>query len=238
LGDGRFRYFPVGYKDTDLWIGVDAASFNNEMRDFALDKIKFYRKQLEDYLLIDPNFGKTLLPITPKSEAPDIAKSMANATAKCEVGPMAAVAGAFAAFIGIDLIDNFKLEEVVVENGGDIFLNLVRPITISVFAGNSPFSGKIGIEIPQSVNRIGVCTSAGKVGPSLSFGKADAVMVACNDTALADAWATALANKIKSTNDIEKVLNDTEKVKEIRSIIVICDGKMGIRGEFEMKLTR
>ena len=151
---------------------------------------------------------------------------------------MAAVAGAFAESIGDDLIRNFNLTEIVVENGGDIFLKINQPVTLSVFAGNSPLSGKIGIEIAASVNRIGVCTSAGKVGPSLSFGKADAVMVACNNAALADAWATSLANRIKSASDIDRTINETEKIDEIRSVVMICDNKIGIRGEFEMKLIR
>lgn len=238
MGEGRFRYFPAGYKDTDLYIGVDAASFNNDLLSFSLERIKHYRKLLEDYLLADPEFGKTLIPYFPKDTAPEIAHRMAEAARKAGVGPMAAVAGAFAEYVGEDLNRNFPIREMVVENGGDIFLKLEQPITFSVLAGNSPLSGKIGIAIPASVGRIGVCTSAGKVGPSLSFGKADAVMVACTDTALADAWATALANLIKTGNDIDQVLKRTEKISDILSVVIICDDKIGIRGEFELKLIK
>ncbi len=238
MGEGRFRYFPAGYKDTDLYIGVDAASFNNDLLSFSLERIKHYRKLLEDYLLVDPEFGKTLIPYFPKDSAPEIAHRMAAAARKAGVGPMAAVAGAFAEYVAEDLIPNFPIREMVVENGGDIFLKLEQPITLSVLAGNSPLSGKIGIEIPASVGRIGVCTSAGKVGPSLSFGKADAVMVACSDTALADAWATSLANLIKTGNDIDPVLKQTEKISDILSVVMICDDKIGIRGDYEMKLIK
>lgn len=238
MGEGRFHYFPVGYKDTDLWIGVDGPEFTEDLPRYSLERIKHYRKLLEEYLLTDPDFGRSLIPYPPKANAPEIAIKMAEAARKADVGPMAAVAGAFAEFIGDDLIRNFNLTEIVVENGGDIFLKINHPVTLSVFAGNSPLSGKIGIEIPESVDRIGVCTSAGKVGPSLSFGKADAVMVACDNTALADAWATSLANRIKSAADIDNTIIETEKIDEIRSVVMICDEKIGIRGEFEMKLIR
>jgi hypothetical protein len=83
-----------------------------------------------------------------------------------------------------------------------------------------------------------VCTSSGTVGPSLSFGKADAVMVACKDAALADAWATSLGNRVQTTEDIDIVLKFTEQIKEILSLVIICGGKVGIRGIFDLKLIK
>ena len=124
---------------------------------------------------------------------------MAMAGEKAGVGPMAAVAGAFSEEIGKTLLRTFPINELVVENGGDIFLKLEKPLVLSVYAGTSVLSEKIGIEIPAQETPLGVCTSAGTVGPSHSFGKADAVMVACKNTAVADAFATALANQVKTT---------------------------------------
>ena len=187
MGKERYRSFTTGYKDTDLWIGVDPDSYKKEMESFCLEKIKFYRTQLEQYLTIDPQYGASLIPYQPRSTAPLLALSMAHAAQKAGVGPMAAVAGEFAQRIGEDLINHYKINELAIENGGDLFLHLVNPIILSIFAGNSPLSGKIGIEIPEQIGNIGICTSSGTVGPSLSFGKADAVMVACTDAALADA---------------------------------------------------
>jgi uncharacterized protein len=238
MGEGRFRSFTTGYKETDLWIGIDYESFNEKIKDFCFNRIKIFRTELENYLAIDPEFGFSLKPHQTNHFAPDLANKMAAAARKANVGPMAAVAGAVAQQLGIDLMDNFNIREIVIENGGDIFLHLIDPIIMSIFAGNSPLSEKIGIEIPGETGSIGVCTSAATVGPSLSFGKADAVMVACKDAALADAWATSLGNRVQTAEDIDVVLKFTEQIKEILSIVIICDGKVGIRGIFDLKLTK
>jgi ApbE superfamily uncharacterized protein (UPF0280 family) len=238
MGEGRFHSFTTGYKETDLWIGIDPASFQEEMKDFCFERIKTYRTELETYLTRDPEFGLSLKPYPTNQYTPDLALKMASAAKKARVGPMAAVAGAFAQQLGIDLMDNFKIKEIAIENGGDIFLYLINPLILSIFAGNSPLSGKIGIEIPEKTGKIGVCTSSGTVGPSLSFGKSDAVMVACNNAALADAWATSLGNRVQTAEDIDIVLKFTEQIKEIRSLVIICGGKVGIRGIFDLKLIK
>ena len=236
MGEGRFASFTTGYKDTDLWIGVDPESYREEMKEFCYDRIKFYRVELENWLAIDPQYGKSLTPYKPSASCPKMALEMAQAAKKAGVGPMAAVAGAFSERLGNDLKNKFHIQEMAIENGGDIFLSILNPMILSVYAGNSPLSGKIGIQIPQGTGQIGVCTSSGTVGPSLSFGKADAVMVACKNTALADAWATALGNRVKSSVDIDKVLKFTELLEEILSVVIICGGSVGIRGKFEMKI--
>ena len=238
MGAGRFRSFTTGYKETDLWSGIDPASFLEEMKDFCFERIKIYRTELETYLTRDPEFGLSLKPYPTNQYTPDLALKMAAAAKKANVGPMAAVAGAVAQQLGIDLMDNYKIKEIAIENGGDIFLHLINPLILSIFAGNSPLSGKIGIEIPEKTGKIGVCTSSGTVGPSLSFGKADAVMVACKDAALADAWATSLGNRVQTAEDIDIVLKFTEQIKEIHSLVIICGGKVGIRGIFDLKLIK
>lgn len=238
MGESRFRSFTTGYKETDLWIGIDPDSFHEEMKDFCFERIKIYRGELETYLTRDPEFGLSLKPYPTNQYTPDLALKMASAAKKAKVGPMAAVAGAFAQQLGNDLMDNFKINEIAIENGGDIFLHLINPLILSIFAGKSPLSGKIGIEIPAKTGNIGVCTSSGTVGPSLSFGKADAVMVACKDAALADAWATSLGNRVQTADDIDIVLKFTEQIKEILSVVIICDGKVGIRGIFDLKLIK
>jgi uncharacterized protein len=236
MSEGRFHSFTTGYKDTDLWIGVDTGSYRDEMKEFCYERIRNYRIELENWLTIDPQFGKSLIPYKPSSKCPEMAMTMALAAQKAGVGPMAAVAGAFSERLGNDLESNFPIEELAIENGGDIFFHLIDPLVLSVFAGKSELSGRIGIQIPERTGNIGVCTSAGTVGPSLSFGRADAVMVACKNTALADAWATALGNRVIKSEDIDKVLAFTEHVSEILSVVIICNGKVGIRGKYELKI--
>ncbi len=232
----RFQSFVITYKDSDLWVGIDHASYKEEMAEQALEKLKSIRDEMEAYLLIDPFFKKSLKPCPVQEIAPEVAKQMGAAAEKAGVGPMAAVAGIFSEIIGQTLLANFSINELVIENGGDIYMKLQNPLIMSIFAGKSPLSGMVGLEISAEQTPLGICTSAGTVGPSRSFGKADAVMIACKETALADAFATGFGNMIKKPTDVEKVLKRTEAVDEIISAILICEDQIGIRGEFELKI--
>jgi len=234
----RFRSFVVNYKETDLWIGVDQDSFREEMKAASLLKVKELRAVLEDYLLSDPVFGKTFDPYQVEQNAPEIVRVMAQAGQRAGVGPMASVAGAFAEVVGRYLMGKFDIHELVVENGGDIFLKIESDLLMSVYAGSSPLSEKVGIEIQASESPLGVCTSAGTVGPSISFGKADAAMIVCKNTALADAFATGFGNQVKASEDVQKIIIQTERFPEILSAVIICRDKIGIRGKFEMKLIK
>ena len=236
FSQARFRSFVVNYKETDLWIGVDPASFLEEMEEFSFLKVKELRSIMEEYLLTDPVFGKTFEPHNVQPNAPEIVKFMAEAAIRAGVGPMAAVAGAFAETVGRHLLEQFDIQELVVENGGDIFLKINRNLLMSVYAGNSPLSEKIGIEIQAEESPLGVCTSAGTVGPSISLGKADAAMIICRNTALADSLATTFGNLVQTPEDVQSVIDQTEKFPEILSSVIICRDKIGIRGKFEMKL--
>lgn len=234
----RFKSFEVRYLETDLWIGIDTTSFNEEMKTVAATKTEELRKKLDNYIQTEPFFKKSLKPFHPAVTAPSEAKEMAVATKIAGVGPMAAVAGLFAREVGETLLQNFSIKEMVIENGGDIFVLLKNELVLSVFAGESPLSERIGLVIPPEKSKLGICTSAGTVGPSLSFGKADAVVVICEDALLADAFATAFANKVKSSANVEKVINQAENFPEVLSLLIICDDKIGIKGDLEMRILK
>ncbi len=234
----RFRSFEVKHLETDLWIGVNPSSFKSEMKEIAISKIKELRTRMDEYIVSETNFKKSLKPFQPNENAPEEAKEMAIAAEKAGIGPMSAVAGLFAREVGESLLQNFSVEEMVIENGGDIYVLLKNELILSVFAGESPLSERIGLVIPPEKSKLGICTSAGTVGPSLSYGKADAVVVICEDVLLADAFATAFGNKVKSPNDVEKVINQSEKYPEILSLLIICEDKIGIRGEYEIKILK
>ena len=238
MDKGRLQSFVVGYKDSDLWIGIDQDSYNSSIPEFARAELVKLRIQLEDYILENPFFAESYTPVMLQPGAPDIVAQMCNAANKAGTGPMAAVAGVFSEHLGKKILEKFDIKELVVENGGDIFLKLQSNIMIAVYAGDSPLSGKIGIEIPAADTPLGICTSAGTVGPSVSFGKADAVMVACRNTALADALATAIGNKVSTAADIDKQLATIDVYPEIYSLLIICEGKVGIKGKYELKLVR
>jgi uncharacterized protein len=234
----RFKGFEAGFLETDLWIGVDTGSYMQEMKETALKKIREVRQQLDAYIIQEPEFAKTLLPFHPAESAPDLAKEMAAASRTAGIGPMASVAGMFARETAMEIRKNFSLEELVIENGGDIFALLKRDLVLSVYAGSSPLSEKIGLVIPPGQGELGICTSSGTVGPSLSLGNADAVAVVCHDVLLADAFATAIGNMVKHPGDIEGALRSSEKYPQILSLIIICGDKMGMRGNFEIKFLR
>ncbi len=234
----RFSGFEVSYLETDLWIGIDPASLNIEIKDFAEQKIKELRRKLDNYIQKEPFFKKSLKPFQPGENAPSEAIEMALAAEHAGIGPMSTVAGLFAREIGNEIIQNFSVNELVIENGGDIFVLLKDELVLSVFAGESILSERIGLVIPPEKSKLGICTSAGTVGPSLSYGKADAVVVICEDAVLADALATGLGNRVKSPNDVEKTIKYSEKYPEILSLLIICEDKIGIRGEYEMRILR
>jgi hypothetical protein len=145
---------------------------------------------------------------------------------------MAAVAGAMAEWVSKDLLKLSK--EVIVENGGDIYLATSKERTIGIYAGDSPLSLKIGIVISPDEAPLGVCTSSGTVGPSLSFGKADAVCILARSSALADAAATAVGNIVKEKKDIELGLERGREIAGVSGTLIIVEEKMGVWGNVRL----
>lgn len=191
-----------------------------------------YRKQLKDYIAKDQDFLVTLEPMMVGQEAPEIVRDMARAGCIAGVGPMAAVAGAIAEFVAKDL--NPLGEQLIIENGGDNFIKSSIERSVGVYAGKSSFTGKIALRIQPEQTPIGVCTSSGTVGHSLSFGKADAVIILSKWTALADAVATATGNIVKTENDIQKGVDFARSIDHIEGVVVILGSKIGIWGDIDI----
>lgn len=229
---GRFQAFSFAVGETDLWVGVDKRSFCASMIEFCRKLVVNLRVEAEKYIEANPEFLKSLEPISVDDCMPGFAKEMTLAGYKANVGPMAAIAGYFAGYVGSRMLGNYKIKELVIENGGDIFTKTDKPLSVSVYAGESFFSGKISVIIPRGT--YGICTSSGTVGHSYSMGNADAVMAICNDITLADAYATALANRVRSPENVDNVVSVAKSKKEILSCIAICRDKIGMCGKFEV----
>ncbi|MBN2106737.1 MAG: UPF0280 family protein [Deltaproteobacteria bacterium] len=221
------KSFTVAVKETDLFI---SAQRNLEKK--ALDAAVQARYILETYILKRPEFQTSLVPIADDEFAPPLVQAMLQAAAACNVGPMAAVAGAVADFVGAELLKHSG--EVIVENGGDIFFKISRPITVGIFAGASPLSERIGIKIEAEDTPFGICTSSGTVGPSLSFGKADAVTIRACTAALADAAASAVGNAVQNADDIQKALDLGQSLGCIGGMVIIKGDKLGVWGNMEL----
>ena len=232
----RWLGFVVKHKETDIWVGVNPDSYVPEMQDCVRQTLTSLRREVDLYIDKSPFFARTLRPYQPESTAPSVVKRMAEAAARADVGPMAAVAGAFAEHVALCLKAEFGVGEVMVENGGDIYADVKAPIDVSVFAGESPLSGRVGMCIPAEETPLGICTSSGTVGPSLSFGRADAVMIVSKDPLLADAFATSYGNRIHTPADFEPVIRDIQQQESILSALIVKDEEMAIVGKFELRL--
>lgn len=238
-GLNRFLSFSIAYLETDLWIGYTAHDrpwSSEEVKSAAFGLIQELRRKIDAYARVDDSFLGALTPYRPSARAPALVRKMFQAGQKAGVGPMAAVAGAIAESVGHQLKKKFYLNEIVVENGGDVFLDIQKPCLVAIQAGTSPLSGMIGLEIDQRFAPIGVCTSSGTVGPSLSFGRADAVTIACAQTALADAYATYFGNRVRGPADIEFVLDEIGRCPDIIAGLIITGERLGLRGALPLRI--
>ncbi|MGQ9780338.1 MAG: UPF0280 family protein [Bacillota bacterium] len=219
--------FRVTVGETDLWVAAQA-----DLSLLVAAKVRFYRRQLRAYIKGDPEFLVTLKPIPVRPEAPPLVRRMGEAAGIAGVGPMAAVAGAIAQVVGEDL--RAESPEIILENGGDIYLRSAFPRTVAVYAGRSPLSGRIGVVLPPCPAGLGVCTSAGTVGHSLSFGRADAAMVIADDAAVADAVATALGNRLRTPSDLEEAVSWAVRRPSVRGALAVMGKRLAAAGAVEL----
>lgn len=234
-GDNR-RWFSVKFLESDLWIGVDSGSYSQSMEADTYTLLVDLRRAMDAYLLMDPQYKAALKPYDAGLEAPDILKEMSRVSHKTGIGPMSAVAGAVALKVAEFLKSRYGVKEVIVENGGDIYADATADMDIAVFAGQSPLSEKVGLHIPASAFPCGICTSSGTVGPSLSLGKADAMLIVCRDVLLADSYATAMANRIKTVSDLQPVIESIQSIPDILGALAVKDDKLAVCGQYELRL--
>lgn len=219
--------FRVVIKETDLFIHAEKS-----LKDIAQELTLRYRGYIEEYIKKHPEFAKTLKPWHINGPAPNIISDMAKAGEKAGVGPMASVAGAIAEHVGIGLLSNTN--EVIVENGGDLFLKTYDPVTIGIFAGKSPLSMRLGLYIDSGIKPISVCTSSGSFGHSLSMGKADAVCVVSKSCAFADAAATSIGNRVRAKADIQKAIDFGKRMAGVKGLVIIMGDEIGLWGQVEL----
>jgi len=219
--------FKVAVKETDLYIRA-----SRNLRSRTLKLVLKYRDALERYIERNPSFLTSLEPFPVGDDAPRIVKLMSESAGKVGVGPMASVAGAINEFVGTELLAFSP--EVIIENGGDIFLKSLGKRIVGIYAGKSPLTGKIGLEINGEDTPLGICTSSGTVGHSLSYGQADAVVVLAQSATLADAAATAIGNLIKQPDDIPDGIEFAKGIEELKGLLIIKDDRVGLWGEVKI----
>lgn len=214
--------FEVMVRETDLQICAE--------RDLSAEAhalVGDVRSQLEAYIARNSRFGESYVPLDVEPDAPAIVRAMADATARVGVGPMASVAGAVAEYVARGLADYSA--EVIVENGGDIYLMGATERTLALWAGEEGVRG-VGLVVSPEQLPLGVCTSSGTIGPSKSFGEADAVTVLATDAALADAAATAIGNRIHGPDDVEPALEYARNIEGVSGVLVAIGDQLGAWG--------
>jgi ApbE superfamily uncharacterized protein (UPF0280 family) len=228
--------FTVQVEESDLWINIIQPGLKNaDLQSLAYERLLHYRTQLTAFLQRYPDWGTSLIPVAADdySFAPTLLQVMMAAAEKAGVGPMAAVAGALSEAVGRDL--QSAAAEVVIENGGDIFLAGRREYRLAIFAGSSPLSGRVGLKLVKSSPFCcGVCTSSGRVGHSLSFGRADAVTIVGDDCALADAVATAMANRVQQKSDLAQVMEKALAIDGVTGAVAIYKDGLAVGGQVEL----
>jgi uncharacterized protein len=220
-------FYRLRYKYTDLFITSD----RDILKELEEPVVSFY-SEIEEIILNDRAFTNSLVPVKERDYYPGSIKRMCRAAYKFRVGPMAAVAGAVCDRIAEKISGSCGF--LMIENGGDVFIKSSTPVKIGLFSSKSSFSGRLNIVIDAKQTPCGICSSSGTMGHSLSLGRSDLVTVMAGSATMADAAATAVANSILENTDIEKSISIYKKYKEVKGIIIIKDGRIGIWGKLQL----
>ena len=178
----------------------------------------------------DPFFMTTYDPYPESKEDDDIIRRMCRASKIASVGPMAGVAGAVAVF-AVERMSESGASYAIVENGGDIAMKIDRDITVGVFQDDDKFRD-LAFRIPNRDGIFGVCSSSGKIGPSVSFGSSSISTVFSDDVILADACATALGNLIRDGGgkELSEALETIGRTEGIDGCACISNGLYAVFG--------
>jgi hypothetical protein len=227
IADDGLVSYTITISSTDLHVRT-----NRDLRREALDSATTHRRIIEDYIRSHPRFATSLEPQDAPDDAPSLIREMAAAARVAGVGPMAAVAGAIAEAVGRDLLQHS--DEVTVENGGDVFISTRTSRTVGLYAGQSILTGRLGLAIQPEDCPLGICTSSGTFGHSLSFGTADSCTVLARSAAVADALATSLCNRIRTAADLAEMLDPARLPAEALGVLAVIEGKVGMHGSIRL----
>ena len=197
------------WKQTHMILKADSKS----SFELARSAIIHSRALLEQYILEHPEFSSTLEPLQVDLMAPEFVRRMMQAGVLAGVGPMAAVAGGLSE-VATEAMLSKGGKFALAENGGDISIRGVKPVTIGIYAGESSVAKRLGFKIKADELPLGVCTSA-QLGHSISLGAADAAIVFSNSAFVSDAAATAIANYIKRDDPEGSLQGSLEKADDI-----------------------
>jgi ApbE superfamily uncharacterized protein (UPF0280 family) len=214
----RFRSF--SWKDTNLKV---ASHFFDEVT----AEIVRQRRLLEAFIKTHRDFVTALTPVSLPENAPEVARRMAAAAQQTGLGPMAAVAGTLSQ-LGVEKALQCGDRDVVVENGGDIFMCIDRPLLVGIYAG--PGGLDLAFEVNPADTPLAICSSSGRMGHSLSLGDCDLACAVAEDGALADAAATKLANQIRRAADLQSAVHAVMNTAGLSGVLAVQGGNVALAG--------
>lgn len=216
----------IRIEETDLIVKTD--QLEQKLPKFIITQ----RLRLKNYINVHPEFLTSFEPVRVGGDSkestsvrksilhdpPLIVKLMARAGRKGDVGPMAAVAGTLSQLCMGFLVEN-GAKYVIIDNGGDLALKTDKDVIVGLYAGESSLSGKLGFKIKNEKTPMGICTSSGTVGHSISFGRSDSVTVFADEASIADALATSIANAALGKTDHDAVQNSIERAEDFKNLM-------------------
>jgi ApbE superfamily uncharacterized protein (UPF0280 family) len=218
----------VCYKESDLLIASD-----KEIDRVLLEGIlKNYYSEIEKHIKKNQNFLTSLSPIEQDENAPAIIKDMIECSNVTGIGPFASVAGAIALYVGKELLN--YADELIIENGGDIFLKINEDKRVAVYLGDRFETSAIILRVKKRDYPFGIASSSAYIGHSLNFGRADLVTVIAKDAILADGFATALSNQVKKEKDINDVFSRAKENPFLEGLLIAFEGKVFLWGEMQL----
>ncbi|UCG34651.1 MAG: UPF0280 family protein [Candidatus Omnitrophota bacterium] len=219
----------ISYQESDLYISSD-----KEIDESVVEKIlKKYYEEIACYIKNNPRFMSSLSPLQDDSKAPAIIKDMIECSRITGIGPFSSVAGAIAQYVGNELCG--YANEVIVENGGDIFFKIVEDKKVGLYLGKDFKQPSLQLKIKGNESSFGIASSSGQFGHSLSFGKADLVTVLAKNAVIADGFATAFTNRIQKEEDIERVFDVAKKSPFINGVLIALEGKIFLWGDLQLE---
>ena len=205
--------------------------------DLANYELKRYiysiRRDLKNYIMKNQDFLLSIEPIKVDGELPLIVQKMIESSNLADVGPMACVAGTISE-LSLDYLINNDSTYSIIENGGDIALINDEKVLCGIYSNNEVLGNDIAFELKPRKGPLGICTSSGKIGHSISFGEADSVTVISKSASIADGLATRIANEVKGLTSEDKVSNALECCENYREFfdgaLIISNDNVGTVG--------
>jgi hypothetical protein len=218
----------IVYKESDIYLDCSKPLEKN----FVKGLVKKYYEEIEKYAKDNPRFLTSLSPLEEDKAAPPIVQEMISASKISGIGPFSSVAGAISWYIGKDLA-NF-CDEIILENGGDLFLKINEDKRVGLYLGEGIIPQMLTIKIKKRGYPFGICSSSSRIGHSLNFGRADLVTVIASNSILADTFATSFSNRVKRAKDVDNLFTEARTYPFIQGLIVVFGGKITMWGDLEL----